>query len=78
MAAREPIYTITDLRPDRQGVDVRLGKVLVAYSSPANAGDDWAIYERPVGDGFWSETLVRSATEMMDHFTKKYRQKKAS
>lgn len=74
MATREPRYVITDLRPDKQGVDVHLGKVLVAYSSRANSGDDWAVYERPVGSGTWSYMPVRSAEEMLRHFTKNYRQ----
>jgi hypothetical protein len=84
MAAREPRYVISDLRPDRQRVDVYhdIGRKsmheLVAYSCPANSGDDWAVYERPIGGAYWSYTPVRSAKKMLDHLIDRYSKKKAS
>jgi hypothetical protein len=84
MATREPRYKITDLRPDKRGVDVHLdagrraGSELVAYSSSANAGDDWAVYERPVEGSYWSQKDFRSADKMLDYLVGKYPQRKAS
>lgn len=83
MVQREPRYVVTDLRPHYQGVDVhhetgRTARKLVAYSSRANSGDDWAVYERPMDGSYWTQKDFRSAETMLDYLVEHYPQKKAS